>query len=83
MREMTAIGDAFGRAACLLYMGHIIEHAGDAAGAARVDAMLGDSAFAVRADVTRAADVKAMVEAAHERFGGLDAARNQTGDVGD
>jgi NAD(P)-dependent dehydrogenase (short-subunit alcohol dehydrogenase family) len=33
----------------------------------------------VRADVTRAADVKAMVEAAQQRFGGLDILVNNAG----
>jgi 3-oxoacyl-[acyl-carrier protein] reductase len=51
----------------------------DGEGAARVDAMLGDAAFGIRADVTRAADVKAMVEAAQQRFGGLDILVNNAG----
>jgi 3-oxoacyl-[acyl-carrier protein] reductase len=51
----------------------------DGEGAARVDAMLGDAAFGVRADVTKVADVKAMVDAAHERFGGLDILVNNAG----
>ena len=40
---------------------------------------LGDAAVAVRADVTVAADVKAMVEAAESRFGGLDILVNNAG----
>jgi 3-oxoacyl-[acyl-carrier protein] reductase len=40
---------------------------------------LGDAAVAVRADVTVAADVKAMVEAAEARFGGLDILVNNAG----
>jgi hypothetical protein len=35
LRELTAVGDTFGRAACLQYLGYIAEQAGDAAGAAR------------------------------------------------
>ncbi|HEY2558533.1 MAG TPA: SDR family oxidoreductase [Caldimonas sp.] len=51
----------------------------DGEGAARVAASLGTAAFAVRADVTRAADVKAMVDAAVDRFGGLDILVNNAG----
>ena len=40
---------------------------------------LGEAAVAVRADVTVAADVKAMVEAAESRFGGLDILVNNAG----
>jgi 3-oxoacyl-[acyl-carrier protein] reductase len=51
----------------------------DGDGAARVAAALGKAALAVRADVTQAADVKAMVEAAVDRFGGLDILVNNAG----
>ncbi|HEY2190133.1 MAG TPA: SDR family oxidoreductase [Caldimonas sp.] len=51
----------------------------DGEGAARVAASLGPAAFAVRADVTQAADVKAMVDAAVDRFGGLDILVNNAG----
>src|SRR4030095_3807057 len=33
--ELTVVGDAFGRAYCLLYLGFTSEQAGDGAGAAR------------------------------------------------
>ena len=51
----------------------------DEAAAARVASALGDRALAVRADVTVAADVAAMVEAAERRFGGLDVLVNNAG----
>src|SRR4051812_592800 len=48
-------------------------------GADRVAASLGRSALGVRADVTSASDVQAMVAAAVERFGGLDILVNNAG----
>ena len=52
----------------------------DASGAERVAETLGDArAFAVCADVTRAAEVDAAVDAALERFGALDLAVNNAG----
>jgi 3-oxoacyl-[acyl-carrier protein] reductase len=51
----------------------------DGEGAARIAASLGPAAFAVRADVTQSADVKAMVDAAVDRFGGLDILVNNAG----
>ena len=51
----------------------------DGEGAARTAAKLGHAALGVRADVTRAGDVKAMVEAAASRFGGLDIVVNNAG----
>ena len=45
----------------------------------RTVTLLGRSAFAVRADVTVASDVKAMVAAAVDRFGGLDVLVNNAG----
>ena len=51
----------------------------DGDGARRVATLLGDAAFGLRADVTRATDVKAMVEAAQQRFGGLDILVNNAG----
>jgi 3-oxoacyl-[acyl-carrier protein] reductase len=51
----------------------------DGEGAARVAAALGAAAFAVRADVSRSDDVKAMVAAALDRFGGLDTLVNNAG----
>src|SRR3954469_10515269 len=51
----------------------------DGDGADRVAASLGRSAFGVRADVTIASDVAAMVGAAVERFGGVDVLVNNAG----
>ena len=51
----------------------------DGEGALRAAARLGAAALGVRADVTIGADGKAMVEAVHERFGGLDILVNNAG----
>ena len=51
----------------------------DGEGARRAASSLGGSAFAVRADVTQAADVQAMVAAAEAQFGGLDILVNNAG----
>ena len=51
----------------------------DGEGAERAAAALGAAAAGLRADVTKAADVKAMVEAAEQRFGGLDILVNNAG----
>ena len=51
----------------------------DGEGAARVAAALGSAAVGVRADVTKSADVEAMVHAARDRFGGLDILVNNAG----
>ncbi len=51
----------------------------DGEAATRAAARIGGDAVGVRADVTVAADVKAMVEAAQARFGGLDVLVNNAG----
>jgi 3-oxoacyl-[acyl-carrier protein] reductase len=51
----------------------------DGGGAVRAAAKLGTAALGVRADVTVAADVKAMVDSAHAHFGGLDILVNNAG----
>ena len=51
----------------------------DAAAGERVAAALGANARSVRVDVSRAADVQAMVAAAVERFGSLDVLVNNAG----
>ena len=51
----------------------------DAAGAERAAAALGAAALGVRADVTKAGDVEAMVHTALDRFGGLDILVNNAG----
>jgi 3-oxoacyl-[acyl-carrier protein] reductase len=51
----------------------------DAAAAARVADALGAFAHAFTADVSRTADVKAMIEAAQTQFGGLDILVNNAG----
>jgi 3-oxoacyl-[acyl-carrier protein] reductase len=51
----------------------------DGDGAGRAAAALGPGAFGVRADVTKGPDVKAMLDAAEQRFGGLDILVNNAG----
>jgi 3-oxoacyl-[acyl-carrier protein] reductase len=51
----------------------------DGDGATRVAASLGPDAVGVRADVTKAGDVEAMVRTAIDRFGGLDILVNNAG----
>jgi len=51
----------------------------DAAGGARVATALGANARSLRVDVANAADVKTMVDAVHELFGGLDVLVNNAG----
>jgi 3-oxoacyl-[acyl-carrier protein] reductase len=51
----------------------------DGGGAERVASSLGAAAVGVRADVTNAGDVEAMVHAAHDRFRGLDILVNNAG----
>src|SRR5205085_5975532 len=51
----------------------------DGAGAGRAATALGAAAFGARADVTQAVDVKAMLDAAEQRFGGLDILVNNAG----
>lgn len=51
----------------------------DAAGGARVAAALGPNAASIRVDVAKAGDVAAMLDAAHERFGGLHLLVNNAG----
>ncbi len=51
----------------------------DAAGGARVAQALGANARSVRVDVANAADVKTMVEAAHDHFGALNVLVNNAG----
>jgi 3-oxoacyl-[acyl-carrier protein] reductase len=51
----------------------------DAAGGERVAEALGANARSLRVDVSRAADAKAMVDAARDHFGGLDILVNNAG----
>jgi 3-oxoacyl-[acyl-carrier protein] reductase len=51
----------------------------DAAGGERVAKVLGSNARSLRVDVANAADVKTMIAAAHELFGGLDILVNNAG----
>jgi 3-oxoacyl-[acyl-carrier protein] reductase len=51
----------------------------DAAGGERVAKALGANARSLRVDVSRAADAKAMVDAARDHFGGLDILVNNAG----
>ena len=58
---------------------HVVVADRDGDGAARVAEALGKGAIGVRADVTLAEDVAAMVDAATGRFGGLDILVNNAG----
>jgi len=58
---------------------HVVVADRDGDGAARVAEALGKDAIGVRADVTLAEDVAAMVDAATGRFGGLDILVNNAG----
>ena len=51
----------------------------DPVGGARVAQALGDAAKSIVADVTRGADVRAMIDAASDAFGGLDILVNNAG----
>jgi len=51
----------------------------DAAGGERTAEALGERARSLKVDVTNSADVKAMVDAAHDLFGGLDILVNNAG----
>src|SRR5712692_9642898 len=48
-------------------------------GAERIAAEIGDGALALRCDVSSRADVRADVQAAHDRFGRLDVVVNNAG----
>ena len=79
---VTGAGSGFGEGIARKFVAEgarVIVADRDAAAAQRVAAALGDAASALTADVTRAADVKAMVEAALDRFGGLDILVNNAG----
>ena len=51
----------------------------DPAGGERVADALGENARSLKVDVSKAADVKAMIDAAHDLFGGLDILVNNAG----
>ena len=79
---VTGAGSGFGEGIARKFVAEgarVIVADRDEAAAKRVAAALGEAAFAFAADVTRAADVKAMVEAAHQRFGGLEILVNNAG----
>ncbi|MEO9066555.1 MAG: SDR family oxidoreductase [Caldimonas sp.] len=79
---VTGAGSGFGEGIARKFVAEgakVIVADRDEAAARRVTASLGDAALAVRADVTNEADVKAMVEAARQRFGGLDILVNNAG----
>ena len=79
---VTGAGSGFGAGIAAKFVAEgarVIVADRDEAAAKRVAASLGEAAFAVTADVTRADDVKAMVEAAQERFGGLEILVNNAG----
>jgi 3-oxoacyl-[acyl-carrier protein] reductase len=79
---VTGGGSGFGAGICAKFVAEgarVLVVDRDEAAAQRVAAGLGASAAAQRADVSVAADVRAMVEAAEARFGALDILINNAG----
>jgi 3-oxoacyl-[acyl-carrier protein] reductase len=79
---VTGAASGFGRGIAEAYVregAKVVVADLDASGAKRVADALGTQAIAVKADVTRRADVEAMVAAAAEAFGGLDIMVNNAG----
>ena len=79
---VTGAGSGFGEGIARKFVAEgakVIVADRDAAGAERVAAALGANARAVVVDVSKTADVKAMVEAALWHFGGLDTLVNNAG----
>jgi len=70
---VTGAGSGIGRASAELFAAHGARVVvADLKGADETASLIGDSAFAVTADAGRDADIQALVQAAVERFGGLD-----------
>lgn len=79
---VTGAASGFGRAIAEIFVqegAKVVIADIDAAAAADVASRLGDTAIAITADVTKKADVKAMIAAACDRFGGLDILVNNAG----
>lgn len=79
---VTGAASGFGRGIAELFAtegANVVVADVDGAGAERVAKSLGPSVIAVRADVTRKADVAVMVAAAVRAFGGLDILVNNAG----
>jgi 3-oxoacyl-[acyl-carrier protein] reductase len=79
---VTGAGSGFGEGIARKFVAEgakVIVADRDAAAAERVAAALGGSARSVQADVTRAADVAAMLDAAEAHFGGLHILVNNAG----
>ncbi len=79
---VTGAGSGFGEGIARKFVAEgarVIVADRDAAAAERVAAALGSSARNVHADVTRAADVAAMLDAAQAQFGGLHILVNNAG----
>lgn len=79
---VTGAGSGLGRAAAVAFAREgaaVVVADIDEVGGARTVDLIGDSAVFVRCDVTREADVEALVAATVARFGGLDYAYNNAG----
>src|SRR4051812_38230367 len=79
---VTGAGGGFGEGIATLFAQHgakvvVTDLAGDAA--SRVAAAIGEAAVPVQGDVSKGHDVQAMVDAAVQRFGGLDIVVNNAG----
>jgi 3-oxoacyl-[acyl-carrier protein] reductase len=79
---VTGGGSGFGAGICAKFVAEgakVVVADRDLAAAQRVAAQAGPTAHAVQADVSRAADVKAMLDAAESVFGGLHILVNNAG----
>jgi 3-oxoacyl-[acyl-carrier protein] reductase len=79
---VTGAGGGFGEGIARLYAregARVVVADLDAAAANRVAAAIGPTAHPVHGDVSRGPDVQAMVDAAVEKFGGLDIVVNNAG----
>jgi 3-oxoacyl-[acyl-carrier protein] reductase len=79
---VTGAGGGFGEGIATLFAGEgarVVVADIDAAAAGRVAGAIGAAAVAVHGDVSKGPDVQAMVNAAVEKFGGLDIVVNNAG----
>lgn len=81
---VTGAGSGIGKATAMLFASEGAEVVcADIAGADKTAGEIGASAIAVSVDVSKAADIQAMVNAAKDRFGRLDVVFNNAGIEGE